>query len=377
MATPYMGLDLPVVSTTPGPTYGTMNNTAFTTVDSHDHTTGKGVPVPSSGININADLAFNGNDAITLRSTRYSAQGSPLGAASDLGCCYVAGADLYYNDTAGNQIQLTAGGALNAASIGGIGGDYATSNASVFYTLASTKFTFAQDTNQAAIMDVGPIIIRDTAVSANGITLQSPVALASSYSLTFPAALPAGNRFLSIDNTGLIGASWAVDNSTIEVSANSVQVKNLGITAAKLAADSVTTAKILDLNVTRPKLVAVGQQVSSACGSFTTSSTSYVDVTNLSITLTTTGRPVILLMQGSTVEGDGIMSGLGTAKLRFVRDSTAISYYNYFVPSSDGIPVTPLAMDVPAAGTYTYKVQAKVASSSINLTGYVLVAYEL
>lgn len=40
-----MGLLLPTVSVTPGPTYATMNNTAFTTIDSHTHAPGFGAPV--------------------------------------------------------------------------------------------------------------------------------------------------------------------------------------------------------------------------------------------------------------------------------------------------------------------------------------------
>lgn len=47
-----------------------------------------------------------------------------------------------------------------------------------------------------------------------------------------------------------------VDDSTLEVDVDTVQVKDLGITAGKLAADSVETVKILDLNVTTGKLAA-------------------------------------------------------------------------------------------------------------------------
>jgi hypothetical protein len=55
--------------------------------------------------------------------------------------------------------------------------------------------------------------------------------------------------------SGVISAN--VDDSTIEKGAaagNPLQVKDLGITAAKLAADAVETAKIKDLNVTTAKL---------------------------------------------------------------------------------------------------------------------------
>ena len=47
-----------------------------------------------------------------------------------------------------------------------------------------------------------------------------------------------------------------VDASTIEINTDTLRLKDNGIAAAKLQSDSVTTAKILDLNVTTGKLAA-------------------------------------------------------------------------------------------------------------------------
>ena len=47
-----------------------------------------------------------------------------------------------------------------------------------------------------------------------------------------------------------------VDGSTLEINTDSLRVKDLGITSAKLAADSVITTKILDSNVTANKLAS-------------------------------------------------------------------------------------------------------------------------
>jgi len=47
-----------------------------------------------------------------------------------------------------------------------------------------------------------------------------------------------------------------VDSSTIEINADTLRVKDAGIVAAKLASDSVITAKILDENVTAAKLAS-------------------------------------------------------------------------------------------------------------------------
>jgi hypothetical protein len=101
-----MGLVLPTVSVTPGPEYATENNTAFTTVDSHDHTTGKGVPITPSAININADLEFNSNDATELRSTRFDSQSAALATGSDIGCFYNLSGNPTWNNNSGTASRI-------------------------------------------------------------------------------------------------------------------------------------------------------------------------------------------------------------------------------------------------------------------------------
>lgn len=185
--TPNMDLVLPVVGAEPGPTWASDLNTAFETVDSHDHTTNKGVKVPSAGININADLTANSYNVTNLRSVRLNNNGSPLGLASDLTCVYASGGNLYYNNSSGNQVQITNGAGLNAASIGGIGGDYTTSTALEFYTSATKTFSFWQNTNNYANIEGGNVVIKEPNVtSPQGITLKSPTSLASGYNITLP-----------------------------------------------------------------------------------------------------------------------------------------------------------------------------------------------
>ena len=63
-----------------------------------------------------------------------------------------------------------------------------------------------------------------------------------------------GNLTIELDER-----EWGVhevDNSTIEVNAGALRVKDLGITSAKLVTDAVETAKIKNLNVTSGKLAA-------------------------------------------------------------------------------------------------------------------------
>ena len=219
-----MGLTLPTPTVTPGPQYAIENNSAFTVIDSHNHTSGSGLPVPSAGININADLPFQNFNAITLRSTRFTDQGTAISLPSDLGCVYIAGGELWYNDGIGQQVQITAGGAINAASIGGIGGDYGTSTASVFYTSVDQSYYFWQDVNLYATMETGPIVLHPLTPSPFGVTLQAFPTLSADYDVTFPNALPASTKFVTIDATGQLGFSYDVDGTTIQVIANNLTV---------------------------------------------------------------------------------------------------------------------------------------------------------
>jgi len=202
--TPYMGLVLPTPTVTAGPAYATQNNTAFGTIDSHDHSTGKGVQVRTAGLAIDADLTMGNYNLTNIRAARMTNNGAALALPADLTCLYAAGGNLYYNNSTGQQIQLTAGGALNASSIGGIGGDYATSTASVFYTSSTTLFTFNQDTNNRALMDQGATTIRAAGVSTNGVTLKAPAGLAASYEVTLPTAVPSATAAVTMTSAGVL-----------------------------------------------------------------------------------------------------------------------------------------------------------------------------
>ncbi len=178
---------------------------------------------------------------------------------------------------------------------------------------------------------------------------------------------------------------------------------NLAVTAAKLAADAVTTAKILDANVTRAKLVAVGQQVSASCSNFSTNSATLVDVTNLSVSITTTGRPVVVMLINDGSANDSFLAAYQStnvdsgpqAQFAILRDASVIARHGVIGfhsasggdtehISTVGCPVSAIHhVDVVAAGTYTYKLQARYSSFTVTSDMYAevfyakLVAYEL
>lgn len=274
--TPFMGLTLPTVGITLGPAWATELNAALTQVDSHNHTVGQGVPVPTSGISVDADFPFNNFNAILLRSTNFANQSSPLALVTDIGCLYVSGGNLWYNNQIGQQVQITQGAGLDASTVGGFGGDYGTSTASAFYTSVSSTFTFWQASNKSALMDVGPLILHNTSSTATGITFQAPNPLASSYTLTLPNFLPASTKILTVDNAGNIGDVYDVDNTTIQVSSNTLQV----------APFSIGPAQRVALNFTQ----------SGSSGAFSNQGVGVQQPTNLSVNLTCSGRPIMLLL---------------------------------------------------------------------------------
>lgn len=162
------------------------------------------------------------------------------------------------------------------------------------------------------------------------------------------------------------------------------------ITTAQITDLNVTTAKIAALNVTRAKIEAVGQQVSSSSGTFSSSSTTFIDVTNLTVTITTSGRPVCvgLMADGLTTSPDYSAIQVATPPatdisfdLMILRGASEVTHLKI---GQTGIlfvmpPSIVHVLDVVAAGTYTYKIQVKanVASESMAFNNIKMYAYEL
>lgn len=117
----------------------------------------------------------------------------------------------------------------------------------------------------------------------------------------------------------------------------------------------------------KANLPAVGMQLSASSGNFSTSSTPYVDVTNLTVTLTTTGRPVMVGLMGdgtaNTIFGVGCNGATGCdGSFAVNRDGSVIaeSVVRTLGPTQLIVPPGGLnAMDPVTAGTHTYKIQAK------------------
>lgn len=382
---PNMNLQIPSVGTEPGPDYAQDINNDLTIIDQHDHTLGNGVQIQPGGLNINSDLSIQNNNLFLARSVRFNPQLAVITNPTDIGCLYVVGNELFYNDvTGGNHVQITNNGSVDAGA-GSISG-LPSGTAGVNYSAGA--FTFSEATNTPANLVGGSISIGDNIAASKYVTLSAPTALAANYTLNLPTTSPPyGFSIFISDASGNMGYS-SLDGTTLNTTGGIIEVKPLGITAAQIANQTITAAKIANNTITRNQLAAVGQQISLSSGDFTTSSTSFTAVTGLTVTITTTGRPVMLMTQS---DGLGVTSftGLTTpggvtrnANFSFFRGAGQISISTVNVDANSTAILTNaevIFLDIPTAGTYTYTLRINVdnGDSTAHVKGKRLVAYEL
>lgn len=358
-----MGLTLPNVGQETGPQYASEINGDLTLIDQHDHSFGKGVQITPAGMNISSDLSFLSNNATALRTTRFTSQSTPItGTSPDLSCVYVTNGDLYYNDSSGNQVRITQSGGV-AGSPGSITGLVAPASAT--YVSVNSTFVWQSGASIAANLDARSVILRNSGASSFGLTLSPPSGMGSDSTITLPS-LPASQSIVTLDNTGAFAVPGVYP-----------------IISSSIAAGAVT----------RPKMVAVGQVISSAGGSFTTTQTA--DVLLLQTTpVTTTGRPVMVFLQPSVtgaasyleVNTTGGNNALITSLARTAGSGSAVTTLGQYQLSCNNPVTTNLApcgsiqiLDTPSAGTYNYQcyVRSNLGSQSAGATNVRLVAYEL
>lgn len=390
--TPNMNLPNPVPGVDPGPDYADNQVSCFNILDGHNHAPGSGVLINSDGLNINADLTFNSNNAVSLRSVRFSPQPSAISGASDLGCLYEAGVDLYYNDGVGNQIRITQGGNV-AGSSGTITG-LPSGTASAAYVSGTGTFVFQQATSTGANLDVASVAIRYPGSyptpSGNYIQIQAPTSLASGYSITLPA-LPGSTLPLLLSSAGIMSTSQI----------GTAQIANVAVTAAKIALATITNAQIatgtiiqssMEIRSTGTTVGAGGVAVSASSSNFSTNNTSPTPVTNLSVTITTLGNPVKILLIGDggvnpslvglESHSDKTFNGYFYSGVTQISNQVFETTSAGVTPNGTAVNGPPSAfqhMDFPSAGTYTYTFQIATGDASFAAQCFYakLVAYEI
>ncbi len=363
---------LPVPSVEVGPAWATEIVTAMNVIDSHTHTTGSGSSLTLGALNVNQNLnmlQYGITDASYFKSLNNVA---PI-AGSTATCLYASGGELYYNDNSGNQIKLTASGGINLSSIGTIGGDYSTSTASVAYSTAATTFTFTSNTGIYAKVNTGNLKIFEAVSGGNSVELKTSTGLGGSYALTLPTALPASSLPLIVSSAGVL--------STAQV------------TTAQIADSQVTTIKILDGSVTPAKKSALGQISSDYTGTYASEGATKTNFQILSLSLTTTGRPVFVAITGMISSGYGSfirtqnISGTtrdNNTQLKFFRDATEICSNGFEETDANyvwiSLPTSIFYIDTPAAGTYTYSFKISTHPTytyNFELSRIRLIAYEI
>ena len=241
-------------------------------------------------------------------------------------------------------------------------------------------------------------------------------------------AFTASNRFLglkvvsrngvSISEAGeisprqlLLSVPFAIKALSAESATNAAFATNAGlaafvapgsITTASLTAGLIQTTNLSDGSVTLQKLAARpietnvpigGLARSDTSANFSTTIDSFVDVTNLSVTIITTGRPVFvgLIPDGSTNAsltrrvGASESGGGAEGEIAFVRDAQTrdaqtIGIMKVHGYSTDWVPPGAFnTIDSPGPGMHTYRVQARDSSpgSTVYLENVKLAVYEL
>jgi hypothetical protein len=132
------------------------------------------------------------------------------------------------------------------------------------------------------------------------------------------------------------------------------------------------TKTLLTSPIARGDEPSVGQQISASSGAFSNAGAAFIDVTNLSVTITTSGRPVVLMLipDGSANQYD-VTATSGSAIFAFDRGGSFIA--RWYGGSNRAM----MFFDPVAAGTYTYKMRVSPNSASLLVNYAVLVAYEL
>ena len=141
--------------------------------------------------------------------------------------------------------------------------------------------------------------------------------------------------------------------------------------AAQTTGAVLTAAYMNDLRGAFRILQVVSANVTAR--TFSTSSTSFVDLTGLSLSITPQSANSKILLY-SSIGGGNSNAGLGVAYFQFVRNSTAVgsgpdgSFFSFVQTSDQAGSASNLFIDSPSLTTaITYKMQVKVGSGTFYL----------
>lgn len=359
---PNMNLPISTIGVDTGLAWETNLNGALGAIDSHDHSSGQGVPVTPDGINISSEFKINGNSLTGVQAIAFTTQVS----LATLSAIYSKGVDLYFNDANGNAIQITKSGSVNATSSGISDGTATASFAAGVLVVNAAALTPAN-------IQGASLLLGNNSPSTHFVTLSPPAALASDYTLTLPLK-PASTKIMTLDSAGNMGAALDVTGSSLQslqIASNQIGIIAQGVQQSALALRTVTT------NGSDPGAGGV-----STSGNFSANVafTSFDQIA--ATTLTTLGRPVVIeLIAGGTssTSGQYHLTTANAVNFRVTGSGTNLVLTSQYASASIPTPVSTLRwIYFPAAGTYTFSFQGQIPSGgNIQITDAVLVAYEM
>ena len=229
MTTTNMGMTLPTVSVTVGPTYATQINAAIDVIDAHDHTSGKGVRIPTAGISIDANLSLNGYTLTSTKAVTHSQQASAIATANS--SWFKTDGNFWITNGSGTAVQITSGGTLNTSAL--ITSVYSQLALSGDLTIAST------DTYTHYLVN---------ASSTRTITLPTAAAVGAGRYYLFTSA--SGNNPIIIQRAG----SDTIDGATsftFATNYHTVQVVSDGTSKWNVIVKDATTTRAGDVMLTQ------------------------------------------------------------------------------------------------------------------------------
>lgn len=235
-----MGLSKPTLGGDSG-TWDDQINASLDVLDAHDHSTGSGVKIKPSGIDVNADLTMAGYSLTNLRAACFTAQASFATARS----LWVRSSDqaLVWRSASGTDYKLADSSGINVSLVGGIGGDYAAASALVYYDDTAQAYRFLEAAplpNSWSRVQCGDVDLYEHASGiSTRVRLSSPTGLAASYALTFPAALPGSTSLLQVSSAGAITASNTVANA-VTFSSSVIANTSLAVGTTLVASGLIT-----------------------------------------------------------------------------------------------------------------------------------------
>ena len=224
-------------------TWDTLLNAAFELIDSHDHSGGKGVPVPTAGIEIDANLPFGGFAATGLKAATFNAIATS--AMSGLTCALFrnsADNELYWRTSTGVNVKVTDGTGLNSTLLGGFTGDYGLGDEEAEYTSSSAIYDFRSAATTRAKIDCSDIRLYEHGSGiTNAVKLKSPAGLAASYSLEMPGALPSATKLLKSTTAGVLGYTGTATHDGNLTQAGTLTVTGAATLSSSLGVTGSTT----------------------------------------------------------------------------------------------------------------------------------------